>query len=73
MSGILLLQKAELLLAVCLVPGAVGAVLAHVGGPVAISSRIGSWSVVLSVVLVVLTAHRTALSGRMAPAPAGGI
>ena len=63
MSGILLLQKAELLLAVCLVPGAIGAVLAHVGGPLAISSRIGSWSVVLSVGLVVLMAHRTALSG----------
>ena len=63
MSGILLLQKAERLLAVCLVPGAIGAVLAHVGGPVAITPRAGSWSVVVSVGLVVLTAHRTAFSG----------
>ena len=64
MSGILLLQGAERLLAACLLPGAVGTVLSHASGQLAIPPRTGSWSVVLSLVLVIVVAHRTALVDR---------
>jgi len=62
-SGILVFQRAEWLLAACMLPAAVGSFLAWVVLPVAISHRAASWCVVATMILVVVSANRHLLSG----------
>ncbi len=57
-SGMLVFQKAEWLLAACMLPAAVGSFLALEALPVTITHRAAAWCVVATLVLVVVTANR---------------
>ncbi len=57
-SGMLLFRQKEWLLAACLLPAAIGSVLALGAGRLTISHRAASWAVVASACLVVVAANR---------------
>ncbi len=57
-SGMLLFRQKEWLLAACLLPAAIGSVLALGAGRLTISHREASWTVVASACLVVAAANR---------------
>jgi hypothetical protein len=57
-SGILVFQSSELLLALCMVPAAVGSILALGFTHIDVSHRTAAWSVVVTVILAVVVANR---------------
>ena len=61
-AGILLFQQAEWLLAICMLPAAVGSLSATGLLPVTISHRAAAWSVVVTTGLVIAVANRHVLS-----------
>ncbi len=63
-SGMLVFQRAEWMLAVCMVPAVVGSVLALGLLPVSITHRAASWCVVATAALVVVVANRHLLARR---------
>jgi hypothetical protein len=63
-SGVLLFQQAEWLLALCLLPAAVGSVLSLQVLPYNITQRNAAWTVVASAALVLLVALRHVPSSR---------
>ena len=63
-SGLLLFHQLEWLLVVCMLPAAVGSLLALGVVPPTVTHRAAAWSVVATVVLVVVVANRHLLSRR---------
>jgi hypothetical protein len=63
-SGALVFQRSERLLALCMVPAAVGSLLSYGRVPFGISRSAAAWCVVATAVLVVLAANRYVVTRR---------
>ncbi len=70
-SGAMVFQESELLLALCMVPAAVGSLLSLGHLAISVSTTTAAWCVVATVVLVAVMANRFALSPTVASSRTG--